>query len=144
MLTFIPLTRRAGGIQAYKVIHPAARRPATPDPQTHDGYEWLYVLAGRIRLVLGDQDLTLDTGEAAEFDTKVPHWITNPHDEPTELLMLSASKANEPTSPPSSPGDAGPVQRRVTRTLERPRPSFLLGLGDGQQQRSGPLDVVSK
>ena len=72
-MTLIPLTRRPGGVQAYKLIIPADR--AAPDPQTHEGYEWLYVLDGRLRLVLGDQDLVLHPGEAAEFDTRVPHWF---------------------------------------------------------------------
>jgi transcriptional regulator with XRE-family HTH domain len=89
-LVFVPLTRRAGGIQGYKVIHPPARAGRrVPDPKSHEGYEWFYVLNGRVRLVLGDQDLVLGPGEAAEFDTRTPHWITNPDaDQPAELLML--------------------------------------------------------
>jgi transcriptional regulator with XRE-family HTH domain len=88
-LVFVPLTRRAGGIQGYKVIHPPARGEQTPRPKSHEGYEWFYVLNGRVRLVLGDQDLVLGPGEAAEFDTRVPHWIGNPDtDRPAELMML--------------------------------------------------------
>ncbi len=72
--TVIPLTNRPGGLRAYKhVLRPASRR--TPDPRSHEGYEWLYVLDGRLRLVLGDQDLVLGPGEVAEFDTRVPHWF---------------------------------------------------------------------
>jgi quercetin dioxygenase-like cupin family protein len=37
----------------------------------------LYVLRGRLRLVLGEHDLVLASGEAAEFDTHVPHWFGN-------------------------------------------------------------------
>jgi transcriptional regulator with XRE-family HTH domain len=87
----MPLTRRAGGIQAYKVILPASRasrKPPEPDLRSHEGYEWLYVMSGRVRLVLGTQDLTLVPAEAAEFDTHVPHWISNADTTPTELLML--------------------------------------------------------
>lgn len=88
-LVFVPLTRRAGGIQGYKVIHPPARGEKVPTPQSHEGYEWFYVLSGRVRLVLGDQDLLLGAGEAAEFDTRVAHWIANTDaDQPAELLML--------------------------------------------------------
>jgi transcriptional regulator with XRE-family HTH domain len=74
-MVMLPLTRRAGGIQAYKLVIPARNRRSRPDPQTHEGYEWLYVLNGRLRLILGDQDLVLEPGEAAEFDTRVPHWF---------------------------------------------------------------------
>jgi len=54
-LTIVPLTRRAGGVQAYKVVYPSAGRSPTVRQQTHDGYEWFYVLNGRVRFVLGDQ-----------------------------------------------------------------------------------------
>lgn len=86
--TMIPLTRRAGGIQAYKQVIPPARQPQEPDPQTHEGYEWLYVLNGRLRLVLGEQDIVLVPGEAAEFDTRVPHWFGSVGGEPVEFLCL--------------------------------------------------------
>jgi len=88
-VTMIPLTRRAGGVQAYKMIIPApADPPAPPEQKSHDGYEWLYVLSGRVRLLLGDQDQVLIPGEAAEFDTRVPHWFGNADTEPVELLCL--------------------------------------------------------
>ena len=88
-LVFVPLTKRAGGIQGFKVVHPPAREEPVPRPMSHEGYEWFYVLSGQVRLVLGDHDLQLGPGEAAEFDTRVPHWIGNTDgDRPVELLML--------------------------------------------------------
>jgi transcriptional regulator with XRE-family HTH domain len=94
-MTMLPLTRRAGGIQAYKLVIPASSSrkkpdPQThkPDPQTHEGYEWLYVLNGRLRLVLGEHDLVLSPGEAAEFHTRVPHWFGAADAEPVEFLSL--------------------------------------------------------
>jgi len=86
-LTLIPLTRRAGGVQAYKLIIPARRGP-TREQKTHEGYEWIYVLNGRLRLLLGDQDLVLTEGEAAEFDTLVPHWFGSADPTPVEVLSL--------------------------------------------------------
>jgi transcriptional regulator with XRE-family HTH domain len=85
-MTMVPLTRRAGGVQAYKlVILPGDK---SPTPQTHEGYEWIYVLNGRLRLVLGEHDLVLTPGEAAEFDTRVPHWFGSAETEPVEILSL--------------------------------------------------------
>jgi transcriptional regulator with XRE-family HTH domain len=86
--TMIPLTRRAGGIQAVKQVIPASRHPEEPELQAHEGYEWLYVLNGKLRLVLGEQDLVLSPGEAAEFDTRVPHWFGSTGNEPAEFLCL--------------------------------------------------------
>ncbi len=87
-MTMLPLTRRAGGIQAYKLVIPAGSRRSEPEPQTHEGYEWLYVLNGRLRLVLGEHDLVLSPGEAAEFDTRVPHWFGSATAEAVEFLSL--------------------------------------------------------
>ena len=83
--TVLPLTR-PGGVQAWKIIVPASQ--ATPTPRSHDGFEWLYVLSGRMRLVLGGQDLVLGVGEAAEFDTRVPHWFGSTGDGPAEVLSI--------------------------------------------------------
>ena len=74
-MTMLPLTRRAGGIQAFKIIMSPGGRPGEPEPRTHEGYEWIYVLNGRLRLVLGDHDLVLTPGEAAEFDTRTPALV---------------------------------------------------------------------
>ncbi|NRQ35809.1 helix-turn-helix transcriptional regulator [Nonomuraea sp. NN258] len=87
-MTFVPLSRRPGGVQAFKMIIPARPEPLVPAPQTHDGFEWLYVLSGRLRLVLGERDLTLPAGEAAEFDTSLPHWLGSADGGAVELLIL--------------------------------------------------------
>ena len=86
-MTMVPLTRRAGGIQAYKLVI-AANSRRDPDPKSHEGYEWLYVLNGRLRLVLAEHDVVLSPGEAAEFDTRVPHWFGAAGAEPVEFLSL--------------------------------------------------------
>ncbi|MEU0117956.1 XRE family transcriptional regulator [Streptomyces bobili] len=84
--THWPLTRQPGGLQAFKVLEP--QRRLDPDPRTHEGYEWLYVLSGRLRLVLGEHDVVLSAGEAAEFDTRVPHWFGSTGEGPVEFLSL--------------------------------------------------------
>jgi transcriptional regulator with XRE-family HTH domain len=84
--TVLPLTGQPNGVQAWKLIIPA--RQSTPEPRAHDGYEWLYVLSGRMRLVLGDRDLVLEVGEVAEFDTQLPHWFGSTGEGPTEVLSI--------------------------------------------------------
>ncbi|MBZ4014864.1 XRE family transcriptional regulator [Streptomyces purpurogeneiscleroticus] len=84
--TVLPLTRQPGPLQTFKMILPATR--CEPEPCTHEGYEWLYVLSGRLRLILADHDLVLTPGEAAEFDTRLPHWFGSTGDGPVELLSL--------------------------------------------------------
>jgi transcriptional regulator with XRE-family HTH domain len=84
--TLIPLTRQPGGVQAYKMLVP----PGEPETelQSHEGYEWMYVLAGRLRLLLGELDLVMKAGEVAEFDTHTPHWFGSAGPRPVELLVL--------------------------------------------------------
>ncbi|MDT4930800.1 MAG: hypothetical protein QOF92_3667, partial [Pseudonocardiales bacterium] len=84
--TVIPLTRQPDGMQAWKIVIPTSK--ATPEPRAHDGYEWIYVLSGHMRFVLGDQDWVLGPGEVASFDTKVPHWFGSTGDEPAEILSI--------------------------------------------------------
>jgi transcriptional regulator with XRE-family HTH domain len=84
--TLIPLTRRPGGVQAYKMLVP----PGEPETElkSHEGYEWMYVLDGRLRLLLGSLDLVMSPGEVAEFDTHTPHWFGSAGPRPVELLVL--------------------------------------------------------
>ncbi|MFH8337777.1 helix-turn-helix domain-containing protein [Streptomyces sp. AM6-12] len=84
--TVLPLTRQPGSIQSYKMILPTTRRE--PELCTHEGYEWLYVLAGRLRLVLAEHDLVLGPGEVAEFETRLPHWFGSTGEGPVEVLSL--------------------------------------------------------
>jgi transcriptional regulator with XRE-family HTH domain len=87
-ITMIPLTRRPGGLQAYKLVYPPNWPVGELEQQTHEGHEWLYVLNGRLRLLLGEHDLTLSAGEVAEFDTRTPHAIASPGPGPAEVLAL--------------------------------------------------------
>jgi transcriptional regulator with XRE-family HTH domain len=86
--TILPLTRRPGGIQAYKFVLRTGNDDREPDLRTHEGYDWVYVLDGTLRLVLGEHNLILKPGEAAEFDTRTPHWFGATSSGPVEFLSL--------------------------------------------------------
>ena len=88
-LTMWPLTTRgpAGGLHAFKIrISPRRNKPPSTLP-VHEGHDWIYVLDGRMRLILGDQDLIIGPGEAVEFSTWTPHWFGSV-DGPVELIAL--------------------------------------------------------
>jgi len=84
--TMLPLTRRPGGVQAYKIIIAPGQRQH--EMQIHEGYEWMYVLNGQLRLLLGELDIIMRPGEVAEFDTHTPHWFGSNDQHPVELLVL--------------------------------------------------------
>jgi len=87
-----PLTEQPGGMAVWKVVIP-------PEPErklrTHAGYEWLYVLSGEMRLILGEHDITMRPGEVAEFDTRLPHWFGPAGDEPVEILSVHGSEGQQ-------------------------------------------------
>ena len=87
-MTILPLSRDTGGLQAFKHVIPASSPRSEPSPKIHEGYEWIYVLKGELRLVLGEHDLVLTAGEAAEFNTQTPHWFGRAGDSVVEFLSL--------------------------------------------------------
>lgn len=101
--TVIPLTRQPG-MQAWKIVIPTSK--VTPEPRAHDGYEWIYVLSGRMRLVLGDHDWILGPGEIAEFNTTTLHWFGSSGDEPTEILSIFG-RPGERMTVRTTPDDLG-------------------------------------
>jgi transcriptional regulator with XRE-family HTH domain len=105
--TVIPLTRQPDGMQVWKIVIPAGK--VDPEPRGHDGHEWIYVLSGHMRLVLGDQDWVLGPGEVAEFDTRVPHWFGSTGEDAAEILSIFAR-----------PGERMHVRTPAPRTREGP------------------------
>lgn len=102
--TVIPLTRQPGGMQAWKIIVPISNN--IPEPRTHDGHEWIYVLSGQLHVVLGDQDLLLNPGDVASFDTTVPHWFGSTGDRPAEIISIFGRPGERMTVRAQPPGPA--------------------------------------
>lgn len=108
----LPLTRYVGGLHAHKHVLPAVDAPqARPRQVSHDGYEWLCVLYGRLWLALGDQDLVLTAGDVAEFDTRTAHGVANAGSGgPVEYLIMfgpQGERLRPRTHPAVCAGQAG-------------------------------------
>ncbi|MGW2088118.1 helix-turn-helix domain-containing protein [Streptomyces sp. NPDC001880] len=88
--TVLPLTRYVGGLHAHKHVLPATgEQDVRPRQVSHEGYEWLCVMYGRLWLALGERDLVLTAGEVVEFDTRTPHGVANAgSDGPVEYLVM--------------------------------------------------------
>ena len=88
-VTYWPLTRHgpAGGLHAYKIRIDARRRTPPAELPVHEGQDWMYVLSGRLRLILGEKDFVIKSGEAVEFSTWTPHWF-GVIDEAVEAITL--------------------------------------------------------
>jgi transcriptional regulator with XRE-family HTH domain len=77
----------AGAPRAFRIVIGQARRKPPKVLPVHEGHDWLYVLHGELRLLLGDQEFTIEPGEAAEFSAWTPHWL-GALDGPVELIMI--------------------------------------------------------
>ncbi len=88
-ITFWPLTRQgpAAGLHAYKIRISARRRKPPAELPVHEGQDWMYVLSGKLRLILGERDFTIEPGEAVEFTTWTPHWFGTV-DGPVEAIVI--------------------------------------------------------
>lgn len=85
-LTVEYLSPETAPVQTFKMTF-----TPTPGPiqtRSHDGYEWIYVLRGKARVILGDRDLVVEAGQAAEFDTRIPHGVAALGNEPLEVLAI--------------------------------------------------------
>jgi len=79
------LTRPTSSTTALKMRVEPTRRP--PEQKVHPGHDWFFVLEGRVRLLLGERDIVVEAGQAAEFSTMTPHAFTAVGG-PAELIMI--------------------------------------------------------
>ena len=80
-----PLSRPTGNTSAVKLRLVPPVEPSAP--KVHPGHDWFFVLDGRVRLRLGDREIVVESGEAAEFSTMTPHAV-DALDGPAEILMV--------------------------------------------------------
>ena len=84
----IPLTKLNPDVHAFKMVLPGHAPTEAVPLKAHSGYDWIYVLSGLVRLVIGTDETFLGPGEAAEFDTRVPHGVVSATTEPAEIINL--------------------------------------------------------
>src|SRR4051794_21790903 len=75
------------------VLHPKAGTGGPGDPPIHEpgSRETAVVTHGNVRLVVGEANYDLDTGDSVTFDADLPHRFENPH--PTEARFVSVVSA---------------------------------------------------
>jgi quercetin dioxygenase-like cupin family protein len=93
--TLWPLTRRSpAGLHVYRAVISAKRNRPPAERRVHGGHDWLFVLSGRMRLVLSDHEHVIEPGEAVEFSTWTPHWF-GAVDGPVELIMIIGDEGEQ-------------------------------------------------
>lgn len=92
-LIVTPLSPLGTAFNTYMITYPP--QDSIPELKVHDGYEWIYVLSGSLRLVLGDQEYALAKGEAAEFDTRTPHAIFASGKRSADVIIIFSGEGSE-------------------------------------------------
>lgn len=79
------LSRPTGPTMVVKMrLEAKDRRPAQ---RVHPGHDWFFVIDGTVRLYLGEREVTVHEGEAAEFATMTPHALVAVG-RPAEVIMI--------------------------------------------------------
>lgn len=90
------------GAYGYKTLSPGAATLhlkaflVTIDPHQdhgmveyrHEGEEFIYVLDGELTVTVGETRHELRRGKSLHFNSSVPHMLTNPGSDKTELLVV--------------------------------------------------------
>jgi transcriptional regulator with XRE-family HTH domain len=92
-LRYVPLSNagRFFNLQPIKVIVPVSRRGN--EHYHHDGEEWIYVLSGALTLSLAGKTYDLAPGDAAHFDSRLPHRLIANGKRGAELLLVASPVA---------------------------------------------------
>ena len=68
-------------------------RTLEPKAHMHPGFEFLYVLEGELELRHGDQESTLEPGDAVYFDSGTPHSYQCAGKAPTKVIIVTMHQA---------------------------------------------------
>jgi len=74
-------------LQPIKVTVPISRRGN--EHYHHDGEEWIYVMSGALTLSLAGKTYDLKPGDAAHFDSRLPHRLIANGKKDAEVLLVA-------------------------------------------------------
>jgi quercetin dioxygenase-like cupin family protein/DNA-binding XRE family transcriptional regulator len=65
----------------------------------HDGEEWIYVLSGKLTLSLAGKTYDLEPGDAAHFESRLPHRLIARGDQDAQVLAVASTVSGSPITP---------------------------------------------
>ena len=91
-LKYVPLSHagRFFNLQPIKVTVPVLRRGN--EHYHHAGEEWIFVLSGALTLSLAGKTYDLVPGDAAHFDSRLPHRLIAKGKRDAEVLLVASSQ----------------------------------------------------
>jgi transcriptional regulator with XRE-family HTH domain len=99
-LKYVPLSKagRFFNLQPLRIKVSPSRRGS--EHYHHDGEEWIYLLSGRLVLSLAGRTYDLAPGDAAHFESRLPHRLIAPGPDDAEVLLV-ASPVSSPAAQPT-------------------------------------------
>jgi transcriptional regulator with XRE-family HTH domain len=88
-LKYAPLsnTARFANLQPMKIV--VSHRRKGDEQYQHEGEEWLYVLSGRLRVLVAGASYDLESGDSAHFDSRQPHRLSALDGRDAELILVA-------------------------------------------------------
>ncbi len=69
------------------------------EPTIHLGEEWIYVVSGRVDVLVGSVTTTLGLGDVIHFPASIRHCLMNPHSAPaTAVIVASTGSLTDPSA----------------------------------------------
>ena len=91
----------------------------------HDGEEWVYVLSGKLTLSLAGKTYDLEPGDAAHFDSRLPHRLIARGGRDAEVLVVAAPVWTPPANPYRSQHRAIPAVGLLPLPKEKSIPTVF-------------------
>ena len=83
-------------LQAFEVQLEPGRQG---EPTSHLGEEWIYIVSGRVDVLVGSETTTLGPGDAAQFPASTRHCLKNTHSDPaTAVIVTSTGSLTDPSA----------------------------------------------
>ena len=79
----------AFNLHPIRIVVPAEREEG--EVYQHEGEQWLYVVSGSLGLEIGDEEFSLESGDAAHFSADNPHRLTALGGQDAEIILVACA-----------------------------------------------------
>jgi transcriptional regulator with XRE-family HTH domain len=89
-LAYVPLSRAGRFLSLQPIRVRISRFRHGEEHYHHEGEEWFYLLSGSLTLSLAGKTYDLEPGDAAHFDSRLPHRLIARGPKDAELLLVAS------------------------------------------------------
>ena len=131
-LTYTPLSNadRFFNLQPLRLVVSPKRKGS--EHFHHEGEEWIYLLSGRLTLSLAEKTYDLEPGDAAHFDSRLPHRLIARGTQDAEVLLVA------------SPISESERRRPVTTEQKRAIPTMGFRAGSISKRQTKPNQTAEQ